>query len=274
MLTYQQIIEFRTFGFIVLHGMLEAGEAATLKNEVNGALVDAFGALGTDRGDLSGVSGDYLPLATGRAPLALALIADDPRLFGASAQLLGVPSVPTIGIATCFTANASWHNDQGPDVGGVRFLAHLERRTADTGALRVIPGSHHPDYAYQLCTFRVADPASQGFRGWEWPAYVVESEPGDVIAFDMHLFHASVGGTNRLAWTIDYLPWPGIGDVDRMRVVRDLLIDSVEFAHEDYDWQRWPTWSEWESSAVGIPSRGVAVERLRLLGVLAGEGGR
>jgi hypothetical protein len=59
-----------------------------------------------------------------------------------------------------------------------------------------------------------------------------------------------------------------------MRVVGELLVDAVEFDHEDHDRQRWPTWSEWEGGAAGIPSRGLAVERLRLLGMLGGEGGR
>ena len=37
---------------------------------------------------------------------------------------------------------------------------------------------------------------------------VVESRPGDVIAFDLHTFHASFGGRDRLAWTIEYLSAP------------------------------------------------------------------
>jgi hypothetical protein len=45
--------------------------------------------------------------------------------------------VPTPPIATCFTGQSTpWHTDQGPDIGGVRFLVHLEQRTAETGAVR------------------------------------------------------------------------------------------------------------------------------------------
>jgi hypothetical protein len=83
---------------------------------------------------------------------------------------------------------------------------------------------------------------------------------------------SSAGRDKRLAWTIEYLPWPGLGDPDRLRAVRDLVVDAVEFDHEGFDKKRWPAWREWAAGARGIASRQVAVERLRLLGVLgAGE---
>ena len=61
-----------------------------------------------------------------------------------------------------------------------------------------------------------------------------------------------------------------VGDPERLRVVRDLIVDTAEFDHEGYDRERWPTWREWAAGARAVPSRQVAVERLRLLGVLAG----
>lgn len=118
------------------------------------------------------------------------------------------------------------------------------------------------------------DPARQGFDGWPVPCVVLETTPGDVIAFDLHLFHASAGGDRRLAWTIEYLPWPGVGDPERLRLVRDLVVDTVEFDHEGYDRERWPTWREWAAGARAVGSRQVALERLRLLGVLGAGGPR
>ena len=97
---------------------------------------------------------------------------------------------------------------------------------------------------------------------------VLRTEPGDVIAFDRQLFHSSEGGHDRLAWTIEYRPWPGLGDRDLMALVRDSIVDVVDQDQECYDRGRWPTWREWVAGARGIPSREVAVQRLRLLGVL------
>ena len=81
MLTYQQIVHFRTFGYVTLRGLLNPAEAATLRQEVTAALADAFGRAATEPDDLGGISGDYLPLAANRAPFSLSLIADDPRTF-------------------------------------------------------------------------------------------------------------------------------------------------------------------------------------------------
>ena len=94
MLTHQQILFFRTFGYVTLPGLLSAAEAAALRQEVADALAGAFGRIATERDDLGGISGDYLPLAVNRAPFSLGLIADDPRTFQSSAELLGSPTVP------------------------------------------------------------------------------------------------------------------------------------------------------------------------------------
>jgi hypothetical protein len=271
MLSHQQILHFRTFGYVTLRGLLSQPEAATLRQEVTDALVDAFGRLGSEAADLGGISGDYLPLAADRAPFSQSLIADDPRTFLASAELLGGPTVPSAGIATCFTGDSTWHTRQGPALGGITFWADLEPRAEQTGALRLIPGSHLPDFHSRICEYRGAEPAISGFERWDWPYVTIETEPGDVVAFHAHLMNCAQGGLPRLSLTIDYLPWPGIADRERMRVVREFVNDGIEFDHEDYDRDRWPVWREWAAAERRTPSRAIAVERLRLLGVLTDD---
>jgi Phytanoyl-CoA dioxygenase (PhyH) len=273
MLTHQQILHFSTFGYLTLRGLFSQSEMAALRDEVTSALVDAFGRLGTEPDQTGGISGSYLPLAVDRAPFSQSLIADDERTFLASAELLGGPTVPSVGIATCFTGDSTWHTRLGPAIPGVAIWVDLEPRTAGTGALRLIPGSHIPDYERQLWAYCRAEPTASGFaqQGWpEWPHVVVETDPGDVVAFHAHLFNCAQGGTPRLTWTIDYLLWPGLGDPDRMRLVRDMTLDDVEFDHEEYDRDRWPVWREWAAGASMSPSRALAVERLKLLGVITG----
>ena len=274
MLTHQQILYFRTFGYVTLPALLTPDEAATLRAEVDGALTEAFGPARAEPDDRGGISGDYLPLAAERAPLTLSLIADDRRTFGVSAELLGVPTVPSIGIASRFLGDSAWHTAQGPEVGGVTFWADLEPRTAQTGALRLIPGSHLPEFERRLWEYCGAEPATSGFESWEWPHVVVETSPGDVIAVHEHLRQCARGGTPRLSWTISYFPWPGLGRPDELAAVAAMVADSVEFDHEDYDRGRWPVWTEWAAGAGRSPSRATAIERLALLGILgAGEPG-
>jgi hypothetical protein len=101
---------------------------------------------------------------------------------------------------------------------------------------------------------------------------VVETQPGGVTAFRAHLMNRAAGGAPRLTWTIGYLPRPGLGRPDQMRVVRGLIRDDVEYDHEDYDTGSWPVWREWAAGAPAVLSRALAVERLELPGV-PGRGG-
>jgi hypothetical protein len=57
-----------------------------------------------------------------------------------------------------------------------------------------------------------------------------------------------------------------------MEVVRRLVLDAGEFGH-DYDRGRWPIWRDWVAGAAQIPSRGIALERLQLLGALRDASG-
>jgi hypothetical protein len=270
MLTHQQILHFATFGYVSLPGLLTAAQTRTLRAEVTDALTEAFGVLGTEPDDLGGISGDYLPLSVDRAPFSQSLIADDRRTFLASAELLGGPTVPSAGIATCFTGDSAWHTRLGPPVAGVTFWVDLEPRTAATGALQLIPGSHLPEFERRLREYGAAEPAASGFENWDWPHVVIESEPGDVVAIHGHLMNRAQGGAPRLTWTIDYLPWPGVAGQDQLNLVRDLIADDV--GYEGYDRDRWPTWREWAAGAARSESRSLAVERLTLLGVLTDGG--
>jgi Phytanoyl-CoA dioxygenase (PhyH) len=272
MLSHQQILHFATFGYLTLRGLLSPAQTAALRQEVTSALAEAFGRLATEPDGTGGISGDYLPLAVDRYPLSQALIADDRRTFGAAAELLGCPPVPAAGLAINFTGDSAWHTAQGPDVGGVTLQADLDLRTAGTGAVRLIPGSHLPEFERQLHRYEAAEPATSGFEPWEWPHVVLETEPGDVVALHTHLLRCAVGGTPRLSWTIDYLPWPGLGHQDRLAQVRALIEDNVDY--ESFDRGRFPGWREWAAGAgPANPSRAIAVERLTLLGVLPGRSG-
>lgn len=201
MFSQQEILHFRTFGYVVARHVLSDTEITQLSAEVTSALTDAYGGVGTD-------------------------------------------------------------------IGGVRFLVHLQPRALDTGALRVIPGSHDGTYRRSVEQYFGQDPARQGFSGWPAPFIGLETAPGDVIAFDLHLVHSSAGGTDRLAWTIEYLPWRGLGDAARLAAVRAAVVDIVDYDHKGYDRDRWPTWRDWAANAHRVPSRQSAIERLTLLGVL------
>jgi hypothetical protein len=76
-------------------------------------------------------------------------------------------------------------------------MIYLTPTTAETGALRVMPGSHRaplhqamiPLNPQQTHTSR----AVFGAPGHELPGYALESQPGDVVFFNHYLFHAVYG---------------------------------------------------------------------------------
>jgi hypothetical protein len=74
-LSSAKIAHFRTFGFVVLRGLL-AEHTASLRDEADAALRDAYAANYDDR-VIDGISGRYLPMASQLTPTSASLICDD-----------------------------------------------------------------------------------------------------------------------------------------------------------------------------------------------------
>src|SRR5262249_39238902 len=101
------------------------------------------------------------------------------------------------------------------------------------------------------------------------PAYVCETQPGDVIAFDQRLYHASVNGRDRRQWTVSFYRDPQTEEEEA--AVSEALRDEVAADYGsfgDYDPQRYPFYDpEWIGRLVQT-WQGPAVERLGELGIL------
>ncbi len=153
---------------------------------------------------------------------------------------------------TKILGDTAWHRDSELDVASIGFVGYLEPVDATSGALRVLPGSHREPPA--------AVPTGTPIEGAAAMGEPIASEPGDLIAFDEHLFHASAGGRDRRQWRVDFVADPV--DVDEEERVR-LLLDGIFPPGWDggYDVDRYPSFgTHWQES--GRPSVG----RLRELG--------
>ena len=102
--------------------------------------------------------------------------------------------------------NTIWHPDSSnPYLRAFKFTTYLQPLDGDTGALRVIPGSHERPFHDEVCS--LLSESELGIS--EVPASVCETRPGDVIAFDMRLYHAAYGGSqDRRQLTFGYLALP------------------------------------------------------------------
>ena len=231
---------------------------------------DAYAATYDER-VIDGISGHYLPMASRLTPVSASLACDDPRLIEAAERLLGGPVIPECPEGVLYFAEASWHTDDGISVHGVKFAAYFAALTAETGALQLVPGSHHPEQHARLAAYRdrqlpIRSDAEAAAYQASIPGHVADTVPGDVIAFDLHTWHASIGGRDRLAWTAVYQRSPETA-AERDRTLRSVH-DSFEQAFRGFDRGRYPVWRDWLGEATAHPRRAQAIERMRQAGIL------
>src|SRR5262245_47797743 len=132
-LTRERAETFRTFGFIVLREFFDAGPLAA---EIASVMADG---LCTRRSDVSEIQFQYVPMMTAQTPESLSLL---DRAEGVATALLDGPVVPTRAKGVRYFGGSSWHTDSDGPLPSVGVLAYLEPVRSETGALRVIPGSH------------------------------------------------------------------------------------------------------------------------------------
>jgi hypothetical protein len=272
MLTDFDKARFATFGYTIVRGLLRRAEAAALAGEINAAQRDAFGSrYGTPDGG-GGIEGHYLPMMADRTPISAALV-DDLRLFDTAESLLGGPVVPLPAEGVLYFGEAGWHFDDGIGITGLKLALYLEPLTAATGALRLLPLSHRPEVRRPLERYRADHARARNTRERAehmaaFPFCAAETEPGDAVIFDLHTWHASAGGRNRLAWTVEYLAVPQTAEAQGRRRLLRYAADHHDQTGRGFDHHRYPLWRDWIAPAGSNRGRAVAVARLRRLGVL------
>ena len=200
MLTDRQLRHYRTFGFVVLRNLFTADEVATLRAEYEAELDLVY----ADQ-PFTGETRYWTMMLHPRRPLFAGLLQDD-RFCSVAEQLYGPDAIGICTDANRYVGDTHWHPDhtadREEDCFGVKFAFYLDPVSADTGALRVIPGSHNRAYHEQV---RDSLPALN-LAVADVPAYVCASDPGDVVAFDMRCWHASHGGATgrRMATCVYY----------------------------------------------------------------------
>ncbi|CAN5817095.1 hypothetical protein BH10CHL1_BH10CHL1_26930 [soil metagenome] len=196
-LTQEQKNFFDTFGYLILPGLL-ADELAWIKSE--------FEAVFTDRGvQHDGTKrSTVVPFIDQRQKLATLL--DHPKVEGLISSLLGEDFNYVGGDGNYYTGDTQWHSDGFHTVGKfLKVALYLDPVQRNTGCLRVIPGSHRIDMLDKWDA-RQARKSKElwGIEQSEVPSIALESTPGDVVAFNHNLMHASFGGsTQRRMFTLN-----------------------------------------------------------------------
>ncbi len=200
-LSKEQVQHFETFGFLVRRQVFSPEEVNRINEEFDKhltAIKDDF----DQKKDLRSRKWPNWSNLIPETPLIASLL-EDPRICVPTEQLQGEDTVPVYSNANSFRHNTKWHPDMRQrHIRGLKNLTYLQPTTGDHGSLRLIPGSHSSPLFDELIRIglRPADDSEadflteSGMRGEDIPSYIFCSQPGDVITFNMNVWHAAFGG--------------------------------------------------------------------------------
>jgi hypothetical protein len=199
-LTPAQLTFFNAFGFLVLRGRLAPSEVKALEQELLDEGQRQFGGF-----DAKARQGIVLMEPTCRRWCdAFA----SGRFVTPARQILGEDCIGMGTDGNRYVGDTPWHPDSGDHPYPqrcIKFCLYLSPVTGETGALRVIPGSHlQPFPVARSLREAIASVAVQ-----DVPSVALDSRPGDVVIFNARLWHGSCGGSNdRRMGTMVYYAGP------------------------------------------------------------------
>ena len=228
MLTFEQIAHFNTFGFLKLPQVFSPDEIAVMKRESNEIMDENRGGQPFDGQKWQAVQ----PFFERKSFLAK-LPADD-RIYGLAESLLGPDFLLVRTEGNLHIGQTPWHGGDrgGISLPGIKITFYLDTVTKETGALRVIPGSHRPsspDYL-QILYDRNYEPDFMpfGVSPAEVPCFPLESRPGDLVVFTENVLHSSFGGRpGRHQHAVSFMASPNTSE--EIEYVKSLY-NSMRFA--------------------------------------------
>ncbi|HVF09652.1 MAG TPA: phytanoyl-CoA dioxygenase family protein, partial [Abditibacteriaceae bacterium] len=136
MLSEQQVLQFQTFGFLILRQLFTPAELEIINLEFDRQLEAEY-----RHSPFNGTKRHWVTMMGPQTPFFASLL-EDRRFHGAARQLYG-DVFGTITDANRYVGDSAWHPDTASiHQYGVKFAYYLDPVGAASGALRVIPGSH------------------------------------------------------------------------------------------------------------------------------------
>ena len=204
-LTEQQMCFFRTFGYLSFPGLM-TDRIEEIECEFE-AIWTAHGG-GHNGKPHDGKARSCIVPFIDQSEVLCSLL-DDPRILGIASSILGDDFNYTGSDGNFYVGETGWHSDgarKPEDPMHIKIAFYLDPITRDTGALRVIPGSHlfGDGYADTLSEQIRNSQDLGGLHGRNIPAAVLETQPGDLVLFNHNTKHAAFsGGTRRRMFTMN-----------------------------------------------------------------------
>ena len=256
-LTDSQVEHFKTFGFLMRRKLFSAEEMGKINAEYEIGLANTM----SHNKKESGERGQFNWSNMSPRISYIASLMEDPRIYGAAEQLLGEDAFGNSTNCNLFNGDRTeWHPDLDTNhFKGAKFLLYSPAIDGNSGALRVIPGSHKAEFSEQL--HRIGLKGSNidtnssylkrsGLGIKDIPAYVCKSEPGDMITFDSRLWHASWAGLKgRRMISFNFCAYPETTEEkEAMKQDAELSRDIVNELFPEP-----PCFDKWMDNAVGNP---------------------
>jgi hypothetical protein len=271
MLSETEVGQFRAFGFVVLRGCLSGEEVEGLQEAYKRVVADApvYNYFGNNDSQV------LTPFV--QADDRFAALIEHPRIMEAMRDIWGVECL-YIGSSDLWANrdDTPWHSDGRPGrrAVGIKTSIYLDEQDRDSGALNVIPGSHHPEFceaifkAYGYWATATSRPRLRIDPATVPGMVPLSTRPGDVVLWDTRLWHSAFrrgDGRPRRAMFISYVPDPQ-GDLlalsDLRAAVQAVLSNPRATAGpgDRFVYSR-------EMMAKGGPAREKMAARLEALGV-------
>ncbi len=182
-LTDQQINFFGTFGYLSFPSLVE-DRSAEIDREFE-AVWDTHGG-GHDGKPHDGKARSCIVPFIDQSEILSSLL-DDPRILGIATSLLGDDFNYMGSDGKYYVGDTHWHSNgahRAEDPMHLKIAFYLDPLTRDTGALRVIPGSHlfGDRYADGLLQEQIQQCLERwGTHDKDVPAIALETQLGDVV---------------------------------------------------------------------------------------------
>lgn len=262
MLSELEVGQFQAFGYVVLRQCLSPAEMQALAVAYDRVIADAPIYNYFAKNDTRMITGFV------RVDHAFGALIEHPGVMEAARDIWGTECLYTAASDMWLNRDETpWHSDGTPgrQIKTLKTAIYLDEQDEERGALRVIPGSHHPEYCAAIF---------QGIGHWDRRrprlrldkdsipgAVALSTKPGDVLLWDNRIWHSAgqrKDGKPRRTLFIGYMPDPGA----------DLLaIDNLRQAIKAQLNETQPTVYTKEMLRKGGQAREKMAARLEALGV-------
>jgi ectoine hydroxylase-related dioxygenase (phytanoyl-CoA dioxygenase family) len=203
-ITRQQVTFLETFGYLRLPGLF-ADEIDEITDAFEAVFADAANARMDTNAELHRNDRRVIiPQFVDKHPVLARLPADE-RVKEIAQMVLGDDAEYAESDGNLAFCHSEWHADTygAPlEQRHIKISFYLDRLRDDSGAIRVLPGTHFwkGGYARGLRgTFREFGKTREvfGVDSTAIPATVIDSDPGDILIWDYRVIHASFNGLDR-----------------------------------------------------------------------------